>query len=124
MKVGFIGLGRMGQVMARRLIDAGHEVGVYNRTPDKIKPLTEAGAKAVDSIKAVANFGDAVFTMVSDDAAALDVVTRPGGLERVIAAKRHPYLRRHAQRRRNRAPHGDPRRGGPDPDRKPDARPT
>ena len=81
MKVGFIGLGRMGQVMTRRLIDAGHEVGVYNRTPDKIKPLTEAGAKAVDSIKAVANFGDAVFTMVSDDAAALDVVTRPGRLK-------------------------------------------
>ena len=81
MKVGFIGLGRMGQVMTRRLIDAGHEVGVYNRTPDKIKPLTEAGAKAVDLIKAVANFGDAVFTMVSDDAAALDVVTRPGGLK-------------------------------------------
>ena len=81
MKVGFIGLGRMGQVMARRLIDAGHEVGVYNRTPEKIKPLTDAGAKAVDSIKAAATFGDAVFTMVSDDAAALDVVTRPGGLK-------------------------------------------
>ena len=34
MKVGFIGLGRMGQVMARRLIDGGHELGVYNRTPE------------------------------------------------------------------------------------------
>ena len=42
MKVGFIGLGRMGQVMARRLLDAGHEVGVYNRTADKTKPLTDA----------------------------------------------------------------------------------
>ena len=37
MKVGFIGLGRMGQVMARRLIDAGHEVGVYNRTRGQAK---------------------------------------------------------------------------------------
>ena len=46
MKVGFIGLGRMGQVMARRLIDAGHEVGVYNRTPDKLKPLTDAWRQA------------------------------------------------------------------------------
>jgi 3-hydroxyisobutyrate dehydrogenase-like beta-hydroxyacid dehydrogenase len=81
MKVGFIGLGRMGQAMARRLIDGGHEVGVYNRTADKIKPLTDAGAKAVDSIKAAATFGDAVFTMVSDDAAALEVVSRPGGLK-------------------------------------------
>ena len=39
MKVGFIGLGRMGQAMARRLIDGGHEVGVYNRTAEKLKPL-------------------------------------------------------------------------------------
>ena len=35
MKTGFIGLGRMGQAMARRLVDAGHEVGVYNRTADR-----------------------------------------------------------------------------------------
>ena len=43
----------------------------------KIKPLIDAGASAEASIKAAATFGDAVFTMVSDDAAALDVVTRP-----------------------------------------------
>src|SRR5271170_5627055 len=81
MKVGFIGLGRMGQAMTRRLIEAGHEVGVYNRTADKIKPLIDAGAKAEASIKAAATFGDAVFTMVSDDAAVLEVVTGPGGLK-------------------------------------------
>src|SRR5271166_3394649 len=81
MKVGFIGLGRMGQAMTRRLIEGGHEVGVYNRTADKIKPLIEAGAKAMDSVKAAATFGGAVFTMVSDDAAALEVVTGPGGLK-------------------------------------------
>jgi 3-hydroxyisobutyrate dehydrogenase-like beta-hydroxyacid dehydrogenase len=81
MKVGFIGLGRMGQVMARRLIDAGHDVGVYNRTAAKIKPLIDAGAKAVDSIKAAATFGGVVFTMVSDDAAAFEVVTGSGGLK-------------------------------------------
>ena len=81
MKVGFIGLGRMGGVMTRRLIDAGHEVGVYNRNADKAKPLVDAGAKAVSSIKAAAQFGDAVFTMVSDDAAVLQVVGQPGGLK-------------------------------------------
>ena len=81
MKVGFIGLGRMGEAMARRLIDGGHQVGVYNRTPAKLKRLTDAGAKAVDSIKAAAQFGDAVFTMVSDDAAVLGVVGQPGGLK-------------------------------------------
>jgi 3-hydroxyisobutyrate dehydrogenase-like beta-hydroxyacid dehydrogenase len=81
MKVGFIGLGRMGGVMTRRLIDAGHEVGVYNRNADKAKPLVDAGAKALSSIKAAAQFGDAVFTMVSDDAAVLQVVGQPGGLK-------------------------------------------
>ena len=38
MKVGFIGLGRMGQAMTRRLLEAGHEVGVYHRIAGKIKP--------------------------------------------------------------------------------------
>jgi 3-hydroxyisobutyrate dehydrogenase-like beta-hydroxyacid dehydrogenase len=80
MKVGFIGLGRMGQAMARRLIEAGHEVGVYNRTPEKLKALTDLGAKPVDSIKAAANYGAAVFTMLADDAAVLDVVSSACGL--------------------------------------------
>jgi 3-hydroxyisobutyrate dehydrogenase-like beta-hydroxyacid dehydrogenase len=81
MKVGFIGLGRMGQVMARRLIDGGHEVGVYNRTAEKLKPLTDHGAKATPSIQAAANFGAAVFTMLTDDAAVLEVVSQSGGLK-------------------------------------------
>ena len=80
MKVGFIGLGRMGQVMARRLLDGGHEVGVYNRSPDKLKPLTDHGAKALSSIKAAATFGDAVFTMLSDDPAVTGVVEQAGGI--------------------------------------------
>jgi 3-hydroxyisobutyrate dehydrogenase-like beta-hydroxyacid dehydrogenase len=80
MKVGFIGLGRMGQVMARRLIDGGHEVGAYNRTPEKAKALTDKGAKAMASIKDAANFGGVVFTMLADDAAVMDVATKPGGL--------------------------------------------
>jgi 3-hydroxyisobutyrate dehydrogenase-like beta-hydroxyacid dehydrogenase len=80
MKAGFIGLGRMGQAMARRMLDAGHDIGVYNRTAEKLKPLTELGAKAVDSIKAAANYGEAVFTMLADDAAVMDVATKPGGL--------------------------------------------
>jgi 3-hydroxyisobutyrate dehydrogenase-like beta-hydroxyacid dehydrogenase len=80
MKVGFIGLGRMGTAMARRLLDGGHEVGVYNRTPEKLKPLTEHGAKALASIKAAATFGEAVFTMLTDDAAVTEVVEQPGGI--------------------------------------------
>jgi 3-hydroxyisobutyrate dehydrogenase-like beta-hydroxyacid dehydrogenase len=80
MKVGFIGLGRMGQAMARRLLDAGHELGVYNRTPEKLRPLADAGAKVVGTMAEAARFGAAVFTMLADDAALEDVAWRDGGL--------------------------------------------
>jgi 3-hydroxyisobutyrate dehydrogenase-like beta-hydroxyacid dehydrogenase len=80
MKAGFIGLGRMGQAMARRLLDGGHDLGVYNRTADKLKPLIALGAKALDSIKAAAAYGEAVFTMLADDAAVIEVATKPAGL--------------------------------------------
>src|SRR5580692_4304937 len=53
MKVGFIGLGRMGGAMVRRLLDGGHEVAVYNRTADKMKPLVDLGAKPAASIGVV-----------------------------------------------------------------------
>ena len=81
MKVGFIGLGRMGEAMAGRLIDSGHEVGVYNRTAEKLKALIARGAKPMPSIKAAANFGVAVFTMLTDDAAVMEIVSAPGGLK-------------------------------------------
>ena len=80
MKVGFIGLGRMGGAMARRLIDGKHDVGAYNRSAEKLKSLTEQGATALASIEAAATYGEAVFTMLADDAAVLDVVTQSGGL--------------------------------------------
>src|ERR1700693_5526472 len=80
MKVGFIGLGRMGHAMARRLVDAKHDIGVYNRTADKTKPLIDAGAKMLDSIKAAANYGEAVFTMLADDAAVMEVASKSNGL--------------------------------------------
>ena len=80
MKVGFIGLGRMGQAMARRLLDAGNDVAVYNRTAEKASALVAAGARQVGSIAAAARHGDAVFTMLADDAALADVAEQPGGL--------------------------------------------
>jgi 3-hydroxyisobutyrate dehydrogenase-like beta-hydroxyacid dehydrogenase len=80
MKAGFIGLGPCGQAMARRLIDAKHDIGVYNRTADKMKPLTELGARPMASIKAAATYGAAVFTMLADDAAVLEVANKAGGV--------------------------------------------
>ena len=80
MKVGFIGTGRMGQAMARRLIEAKHEVGVYNRTAAKAKPLTDAGARLLPSIAEAARYGEAVYSMLADDAALEDVTFQDGGL--------------------------------------------
>ena len=80
MKVGFIGTGRMGQAMVRRMLEARHEVGVYNRTAEKAKPLADAGAEILSSIADAARHGDVVYTMLADDAALEDVVFRSGGL--------------------------------------------
>ena len=80
MKVGFIGIGRMGEAMARRLLEAGHDVAVYNRTAEKTQTLAAAGARVAGSIAEAARHGDAVFTMLADDSALEDVVTRSDGL--------------------------------------------
>ena len=80
MKIGFIGLGRMGGAMAQRLIEAGNDLTVYNRTPAKAQALATAGAKVVGSIAEAARYGDAVFTMLADDAAVADVAMRKDGL--------------------------------------------
>ena len=48
-RVAFVGLGRMGQGMAGRLLAAGHELVVWNRTADKARALTGSGARWADS---------------------------------------------------------------------------
>jgi 3-hydroxyisobutyrate dehydrogenase-like beta-hydroxyacid dehydrogenase len=80
MKVGFIGTGRMGRAMARRLIGASHDLAVFNRTPGKTKELVDAGAKALASLAQAARYGEAVFTMLADDAALDDVAGQKDGL--------------------------------------------
>jgi 3-hydroxyisobutyrate dehydrogenase-like beta-hydroxyacid dehydrogenase len=79
MKVGFIGLGRMGAGMAARLIAAGHEVAVYNRSSDKAKPLVDLGARAHTQVAEVCR-GDAVFSMLANDEAVESVVLGPDGV--------------------------------------------
>jgi 3-hydroxyisobutyrate dehydrogenase len=66
MRIGFIGLGTMGAPMAHRLIAAGYEVTVHNRTRAKEEPLAAAGANRAASPRACAEGQDVVFTMVSD----------------------------------------------------------
>ncbi len=72
--VGWIGAGRMGYAMIERLLDAGHDVSVYNRTRSKAEPLAERGAKLVDTPAQLAD-RDVVFIMVaaSDDLEAVTV---------------------------------------------------
>ncbi len=79
MTVGWIGAGRMGLELCRRLLKAGYGLGVYNRTKEKALPLAELGADVVDSPAKLAD-RDVVFTMVSDPAAFLEVTVGPGGL--------------------------------------------
>lgn len=64
MKVGWIGLGRMGYPMAERLLKAGYDVKVWNRTRSKAEPLAELGAEIVNSPSDLAGV-DVLFTMVS-----------------------------------------------------------
>jgi 3-hydroxyisobutyrate dehydrogenase-like beta-hydroxyacid dehydrogenase len=79
MKVGFIGLGHMGGAMAANLIKAGHEVTVYNRTPEKVQALAAAGAKVAKTVSEVCQ-GDVVITMLANDAAVESVVLGSGGI--------------------------------------------
>jgi 3-hydroxyisobutyrate dehydrogenase-like beta-hydroxyacid dehydrogenase len=79
MKVGFIGLGRMGAGMAARLLEAGHELTIYNRTRSREQPLLAKGARAAVDI-ADASRADAVFTMLADDIALENVVYGDGGM--------------------------------------------
>jgi 3-hydroxyisobutyrate dehydrogenase len=86
-RVAFIGLGRMGLGMAGRLLDAGHEVAVYNRTAGKAAPLTARGACLAESPGAAADGADAVFSMVADDAASRAMWLGDEGALAGLAAK-------------------------------------
>jgi 3-hydroxyisobutyrate dehydrogenase-like beta-hydroxyacid dehydrogenase len=79
MNVGFIGLGRMGAGMAANLLNAGHQVTVYNRTPGKAKALIAQGAKAAAGA-AEACHGDAVMTMLANDEAVESIVLGGDGV--------------------------------------------
>ncbi|HEY4773190.1 MAG TPA: NAD(P)-dependent oxidoreductase [Xanthobacteraceae bacterium] len=86
MKVAFVGTGRMGQAMANRLLAAGHDLAAYNRTAEKTRALAAAGAKVLRSIAEAACYGEAVFTMLADDAALDDVAYQTGGLLQSLPA--------------------------------------
>jgi 3-hydroxyisobutyrate dehydrogenase-like beta-hydroxyacid dehydrogenase len=79
--LGFVGLGAMGSRLARRLLEAGFDVAGYNRTPGKARALEAAGLKSADSPRAAAEGAEAVFSMVTDDAALRAVALGPDGIQ-------------------------------------------
>jgi 3-hydroxyisobutyrate dehydrogenase len=81
-KLGYLGLGMMGFPMARRLIDAGHDVTVWNRSPGKAAALVEAGAKRAATPYDVAAVAHVIFLCLTDAAAVDEVVFGPQGIAR------------------------------------------
>ncbi len=80
MKVGFVGLGRMGAGMARRILDAGHDLCVFDVFAKAAEPLVAAGARAAASVADLAKQSDVVVSMLVEDAAIADVALGASGL--------------------------------------------
>jgi 3-hydroxyisobutyrate dehydrogenase-like beta-hydroxyacid dehydrogenase len=85
-KVAFVGLGAMGRRMARRLVDAGNELTVWNRTPERAEPLVAAGASLAASPADAARGAEVVFVMVADPPALADVADGESGIAAALAA--------------------------------------
>ncbi|MCF7534910.1 NAD(P)-dependent oxidoreductase [Pseudomonas petrae] len=82
MKIGFLGLGNMGQAVAGNLLKGGHELLVWNRSPEAAQPLVEQGATAVTE-PAQAFAADVVFSMLADDKALRAVLLDSGLLKQL-----------------------------------------
>ncbi|MEB3749873.1 NAD(P)-dependent oxidoreductase [Geobacillus sp. FSL W8-0032] len=79
-RVGFIGLGVMGSRMARRLLEAGFNVTVYNRTPEKAVPLVNLGARQAATVAELAGGADVICTCLSMPDDVINMYTGEGGI--------------------------------------------
>lgn len=79
MQLGLVGLGNMGLGLGSRLLAAGHDLTVYNRTASKAQPLLDRGARRAERV-ADACRSEAVISMLADDAALADLVWAPDGI--------------------------------------------
>src|ERR1043166_3788931 len=80
MKIAFIGLGRMGRGMAQRILGGGHDLVVHDVVRAAGDDFVKAGATFADTVAGCCAGREVVVTMLVEDAAVLDVATRPGGL--------------------------------------------
>ena len=79
MRITVLGLGNMGQAIASRLLDTGHTLRLWNRTPGKATALQARGALELHSIREAVDDAEVVITMVADDAATRAVALGPDG---------------------------------------------
>jgi 3-hydroxyisobutyrate dehydrogenase len=80
MEIGIAGVGRMGAAIAERLMEIGHTVTVWNRTADKVAPLTQAGARVAAHPADLAAAVEVIITILTDAAAIEAVYSGPSGL--------------------------------------------
>ncbi len=80
MHIGIAGTGKMGSAIAQRLLTLGHQVTVWNRTPERAQPLIELGAEWAESARDLAGLTDTVITMLTDEDALDQVYLGPRGL--------------------------------------------
>lgn len=78
--VAFVGLGIMGDPMARHLVAAGHEVTGHNRSPEKTRPLVDAGGRAAATVAEAVEKAEVVALMLPDSPDVADVCTGAGGV--------------------------------------------
>jgi 3-hydroxyisobutyrate dehydrogenase-like beta-hydroxyacid dehydrogenase len=84
-KIGFIGLGGMGERLARRLIERGFSLTIYDRTAQRMDPLVDLGAGAADSLRMLGTNSDVIISCVTNDEAVFDVYA---GAQGALAAAR------------------------------------
>jgi len=83
-KIAYLGMGIMGRGMDANLLKAGHEVTVWNRTPERCTPLVELGATQAMSPAEASSAADVIMYCLSDDAAVEDLVFGDGGLQAAV----------------------------------------
>jgi len=80
MNIGIAGVGKMGAAIAARLMEVGNQMTVWNRSPEKTKPLADAGAKIAATPADLAKAVDTVITILTDAAAINATYGGPSGL--------------------------------------------
>src|SRR5580704_8217243 len=80
MQIGIAGLGKMGSAIGQRLIEVGHDLAVWNRSPEKARPLANAGAKVAANPADVARNAQTIISILTDAAAIDAVYGAPAGL--------------------------------------------